>query len=109
MRRLAALSCLVFLVAGCASQTIINRDFPLPYLSSAGQNEIVFIDLPASCIIEIFTLAGERVKTITVNNGDGQASWDLKNETGEVVESDTYTYVVKSAEGERKGKLAIIK
>jgi len=78
--------------------------FPDPYLS--GETEIVFTDLPASCTIEVFTLSGERVKTINENDGDGQVVWNVRNDAGDLLGSGLYTYVIKG-DGEKQGKIVI--
>jgi hypothetical protein len=93
---------------GCATQ--VDRpdpQMPNPYTPTATQ--IVFNDLAAVCTIEIFTLAGEPLRTIVESNGDGQASWDLKNDQGEAIASGTYEYTITSPTEQMKGKVVIIK
>jgi len=96
------------LMSGC-STSFDNSPFPDPYIYGEGDQEIVFIDLPAACTIEIKTMSGDLIKTILENDGDGQASWDVTNEDGEKVGSGIYLYVIKSAEEERSGKIMITK
>ena len=96
-------------MAGCSTSSFDNSPFPDPYIYGEGDQEIVFIDLPAVCTIEIKTVSGDLIKTIIENDGDGEAIWDVTNEDGEKVGSGVYLYVIKSAEGERSGKIIITK
>ena len=100
--------CGLLLLAGC-STLAPNPLFPDPYTAGGAETEIIFTDLPASCTIEIYSVNGERIRTIIESDGDGQAAWDIKNESGEAVQSGLYNYIIKSSEGEKKGKLIIKK
>lgn len=98
------------LLTGCTAQTnTANPEMPNPYLMVTGTSEVVFNDLAASCTIEIYTLAGEPVRTITVTNGNGQTSWDLKNSDGGLLVSGTYDYLIKNPTDQKKGKIVIIR
>jgi len=98
------------LIAGCSNQTIkASPEMPNPYLTAQGTNEIVFNDMEATCTIEIYTLAGEPVRTISVLNGNGQVSWDVRNSSGEPLVSGTYGYIIINSSTQRSGKLVIIK
>ncbi len=54
--------------------------------------------------IKIFTVAGERVRTLSRTT-----TWDGKNEDGKLVASGLYFFYVKTAAGDAKGKVSIIK
>jgi len=82
---------------------------PNPYLTATGTTEIFFNDLEANCTIEIYTLTGEPVRTITVTNGNGQVGWDLKNSEGSLLVSGTYEYLIKNPTTQKKGKVVIIR
>ena len=90
---------------------------------------IKFTNLPSSCTIKIFTVAGDLVRTLNhnsssnndrVNNrpydetyspADDATSierWDLKTSNGRYVASGMYIALVESAEGKRLVKFAII-
>ena len=99
----------VLLNAGCSETFTTNPVFPDPYVTGTGTAEIVFTDLAASCTIEITTLDGQLVRTITESDGDGQAIWDIKNEAGEDVASGIYLYLIKSLSQEAKGRLIVSK
>ncbi|MFC1513932.1 hypothetical protein ACFL5P_02870, partial [candidate division KSB1 bacterium] len=104
------------------------------YVGSGSWNrkEIRFINLPEECTIEIYTLTGDRVKTIDHQSysggfnpplgvtwaehiarypsGIGEARWDLITEENLEVSYGMYIYVVKTPDGLKHiGKMAIIK
>jgi len=54
--------------------------------------------------IRIFTLAGERVKTLTDTN-----EWNGRNNDGNTVASGLYVYFAKTKGGQVKGKLTVLK
>lgn len=104
----AFLGCL--LLSGCTNQTVSAiPEMPNPYLTATGTTEIFFNDLEANCTIEIYTLTGEPVRTITVTNGNGQIGWDLKNSEGSLLVSGTYEYLIKNPTTQKKGKVVIIR
>ena len=98
------------IITGCGSQTVKTiPEMPNPYLTAQGTSEVVFYDLEATCTIEIYTLAGEPVRTISVVDGNGQISWDLKNSSGELLVSGTYGYLITNPGTKTSGKIVIIK
>jgi hypothetical protein len=98
------------LLIGCTSQpNTAIPEMPNPCLTATGTTELFFNDLEANCLIEIYTLAGEPVRTITVSNGNGQISWDLKNSAGSLLVSGTYGYLIKNPTTQKTGKIVIIR
>lgn len=98
------------LLAGCSTtSTTSSSPFPDPYSVSQGHTTITFVDLPAVCTIEVYSLAGRKVRSITETDGDGESTWDVKNDAGESLVSGIYTYIIKSANDEQKGKVIITK
>jgi len=84
--------------------------FPNPYKpSELATKEVTFVNLASVCRIKIFTLTGDRVKTIIENDGDGKATWDVKNEDGQDVASGLYLYVIESDKDVKQGKLIVIR
>ena len=71
--------------------------------------QIQFINLPQQCTIYIFTIAGDRIKTIDHNSTNGSESWDLRADGGREIASGVYLYVVKSKEAQFKSTFAVIK
>jgi len=112
MNKKRAIICLLiagglFLV-GCSTNSL-SSPFPDPYDAGQGHTQIAFTDLPAVCTIEIYTLSGDLVKSISETDGDGLTSWDLTNNAGEAIDSGIYNYVVKSADSNQQGKLVVTK
>lgn len=97
------------------------RVVPNPYLVSSlyepefGElrrepiRQIQFINLPQRCTIYIFTIAGDRVKTIEHDAPHGTESWDLRADGGREIASGVYLYVVKTKEAQYKSTFAVIK
>ncbi len=110
MNKLIILFCCLLLVAGC-STSVSDPDKPFPnlYKPSEGDTQITFTDLSSTCAIEIYTLSGERVRTILENDGDGQAVWDVKNDSGNELSSGVYLYIISNAGGEKRGKIVLTK
>jgi hypothetical protein len=98
--------------------------YPNPYRAasmfdtrgSSGTSEIGrklwFTGLPARCSIQVFTLAGDLVKTIEHDDpSSGQEPWDLISEPVRAIASGLYIYVVTDHDtgNVHRGKLVIIK
>jgi len=82
--------------------------YPVPCRPSRGQNEIHFTRLTENASIKIWNIAGELIRQI--DNVNGQATWDLRNDYGEKVASGIYIFIIRSKGGQKKtGKLAIIR
>jgi len=105
------------------AQTELNKIkvVPNPYLVSSlyepefGElrrepiRQIQFVNLPQQCTIYIFTIAGDRVKTIEHNATHGTETWDLRADGGREIASGIYLYIVKTREAQYKGTFAVIK
>lgn len=86
--------------------------FPVPFRPSLGHTKITFAGLTANSAISVYTIAGERVKTLTKSNDAPTLDWNpVSNENGEKVASGLYLFVVKNtATGEqRHGKIIVIR
>ena len=88
---------------------------PNPYLGYAkwetrsGERKLQFADIPDNCIIRIYTLAGELIRTINHDDGTGTQDWDMLSEAGRGIASGVYLYHVESQYGNFTGKFAVIK
>ncbi len=71
--------------------------------------QLKFINLPAQCTIDIFTLAGDQVQTIVHDSQDGTETWDLRAAGGRVIAPGVYLYRVRTAGAERLNRFAVIK
>lgn len=66
--------------------------------------------LTSDATIRIYTISGELVTIIEETDGDGNATWDGKNQNGEEVVSGVYIYLITSDDGRTiTGKLAVIR
>ncbi len=75
---------------------------------------IHFINVPDSCEINIYTLDGDLVRTLThpddvLSGYSSKVSWDLISRNQQAVTSGIYLYRVSSRLGSQVGKLVIIK
>ena len=82
--------------------------YPNPF--KPGHSEINFAHLTAEATIKIFDIAGELVRKIEEQDGDGRAVWDGKNGRGKKVASGIYIYLI-TAPGSQKcvGKIGIVR
>lgn len=97
---------------------------PNPYVAAAswerrnlnqtgrGERRIDFINLPSTCSIRIYTVAGQLVKTLYKDDAptDGTISWDLVSDDGMDVSYGLYIFHVEAPNvGSHIGRFAIIK
>jgi len=74
--------------------------------------KIWFTGLPARCKIQVFTLAGEVVKTISHNDANiGMAEWNTLTDHGRAIATGLYIYAVTDLDTGKveRGKLVVIK
>ena len=77
-----------------------------------GQRRVYFANLPSTCTINIYTMAGELVRSLKHNSSieDGIKYWDLTTSDNFPVSFGIYIFHVKSENGnESTGRFAIIK
>ena len=92
------------------------RVVPNPYLvkyssmveTTEGLRVLEFQKIPDECVIRIYNISGDLVKTIDHNDGSGTARWNLLSESYQQVASGTYIYHVESPYGEFTGRFAVI-
>src|SRR6185437_7659922 len=84
--------------------------YPNPWRADKhGTHDIMFINMVPNATVKIFNIAGHEVQAFSAD-GNGQASWNRKNESGDTVGSGIYLYLITDSQGDKaKGKLAIIK
>ncbi|MFQ6678015.1 MAG: hypothetical protein ACE5D0_06795 [Fidelibacterota bacterium] len=85
---------------------------PAVFSMGRGERRVDFIHLPQKCEINIYTIAGDHVKTINHSGTlfDGTESWNLLNSEDQDIAAGYYVYHVKSDGGaEHIGRLAVIK
>ncbi len=81
--------------------------YPNPCTLRDGCNGVTFTRLTLRAVITVFTLSGEKVRTIEKTNNIDSVGWDLRNEAGARVASGLYLYVVKGEGSTKKGKIVI--
>ena len=98
-----------------ASNDISNVSvYPNPYYgthaleASRSDKYISFNNLPVEATIDIYSLGGVFVKSMTKNDNSQFAKWDLKNQYGYPVASGVYVARVKSGGNERMLKIALV-
>ncbi|HPN32390.1 MAG TPA: hypothetical protein PKY81_15670, partial [bacterium] len=83
-----------------------------PYSQSDASSGVVFEGVNDGTKIEIFTIRGKRVWSITVSNSasiNWKCRWNAKNDSGEDVASGWYLYVINKNGNKKTGKLAIVR
>jgi hypothetical protein len=72
--------------------------------------KLMFTNLPGSCEILIYNIAGEHIMTLQHRNNLGYEYWDLRTKHGLEIAYGLYVYVVTAENHTKaKGKFAIIK
>jgi hypothetical protein len=97
---------------------------PNPYLVRSAWDldndyqRVQFINLPTECVIRVYTIAGDLIKTIHHNDPypggftshtRGTAYWNLQTENNQKVSTGVYVYYLTSPYGETIGRFAIIR
>ena len=79
--------------------------------SERGERRLYFANVPKTCTIRIYTLAGELVETLyhdsTLDNG--KVFWDMRTKDNMNLAYGLYLFHVESPEGSFIGKFAVIK
>ena len=71
--------------------------YPNPFdPGTAVRGTLKVTGMPVGSTLNIYTVAGERVKKQEAGNGfNGWTEWDGRNEQGQLVATGTYFYVVR--------------
>ena len=83
--------------------------YPNPYRPSKGHTNITFTKLTQTASIKIYTVSGERVRTIEKDSNNDAISWDVLNDGGQKIASGLYIYIITSGSMSKSGKLIVIK
>lgn len=83
--------------------------YPSPFRLTAGQNQLTIKGLVKDSDIKILTISGKLVRQIS-SPGGNIASWDGRNQKGELVSSGVYIIVAYDKEGNNvvTGKVAVL-
>lgn len=85
------------------------RVYPNPCTLSKGCTGVTFTRLTVRATIRIFTVSGEKVRTILKNDNINSVGWNLRNEAGSIVASGLYLYVVSGEGTSKTGKIVIVR
>ena len=84
--------------------------FPVPYVPSKQTVRVItFTGLSSSASIKIFTIDGRLVRAIDESDGDGRATWDVRDSSGRDASSGVYLYAITNDSEKAIGKLVIIR
>lgn len=95
-------------------QITISDPFPNPYIISQSDGQELSVEVgqpePQAIIIQVYTLAGEKIveKTVETNKNFELVSWDGKNADGDLVASGMYLIYVNVGDANKVCKVAII-
>jgi hypothetical protein len=97
------------LITMAAADFSALRVYPSPWRSDLHTGHpITFDGLTVDATVKIFTVSGHWVRTL--GPGNGAVTWDLKNDSGDLVASGLYFYLITNDQGQKtRGKLAIIR
>ncbi|MCF8260329.1 MAG: S8 family serine peptidase [Melioribacteraceae bacterium] len=66
--------------------------FPNPFRTNSNNVGITFANLVVNTEISIYSLSGSKIITIIEDDNNGGVSWDLKDDSGETINSGIYIY-----------------
>jgi hypothetical protein len=99
-----------------SENTLNVKVFPNPFREVSGfptrgeENSIVWMNLPASCTINIYTISGELIRTLRHDDpNSGEAVWNQLTDSRQRVAPGIYVWTVSSQVGSARGTLLIIK
>lgn len=108
--------------AGNSFGLIFNKEnldeayvYPNPFSVSSNQNYITFANLTREATIEVYSLSGKFLKSLSETDGNGGVEWDMKDNSGNSVNTGIYIFKVtgKNTSGqdveEKMGKFAIVR
>lgn len=106
----------VYAIRSPADNTLNVTVFPNPFRITSGfpvsgaENSIVWTNLPAECIIRLYTSNGELIKTMRHRSPvSGEETWDQLTDARQRPAPGIYFWTVESSVGQAKGTLLIIK
>jgi len=72
-------------------------------------DRVQFINLPARCTIDIYTAAGDLIRTLDHDASGDAENWDLRNQNGQDISSGVYIFYVRAEGQEADGRFVIIR
>jgi len=74
-----------------------------------GPPRVQFTRLPEMCQITIYTVAGDKVRTLEHEDATDSEDWDLKNADGREVSAGIYIYYIEASGQTQTGRFVIIR
>jgi len=106
----------IFTATQPTQNTLNVSVFPNPFRLVSGlptsgeESSIIFTNLPARCVIRIYTVNGEQVRKLEHDNpNSGEEVWDQLTDSRQKTAAGIYLYTVESDVGSAKGTLLLIK
>jgi len=82
--------------------------YPNPWdIRRTSNRQVTIANVPDTATIKLFTISGAWIRNLTASNS--RALWDLKNDSGEMVASGLYFYIVQNGDSTARGTIAVIK
>ncbi len=78
---------------------------------TANQKILKFVNLPARCLIRIYSVSGVLVQVVAHNDpaGSGEETWNLRNRNNQFVASGVYFYHLEAPDGKtRIGRFTVV-
>ncbi|MBU1487256.1 gliding motility-associated C-terminal domain-containing protein, partial [bacterium] len=82
--------------------------YPNPFRPGRGDTSIKFANMTSNVAIRIYNVTGELIRQ-EENINTGAWEWDGKNDSGQVVATDCYIYIIMNNNGEKTGKICVIR
>ncbi len=89
---------------------ITTRSYPTPFNTVLNIEYTVTED--SDLTIEIFDISGRKVKTLEnafISQGSHITTWDGTSDSGQILESGTYYYVITAGEDAQTGKISFVR
>ena len=80
-----------------------------PHPARPDREAVRFGGLTARATVQIYTIEGVLVRTLTETDGDGGLLWDGRNERGEMAGPGIYFYRIEDERAYAEGKFAVIR
>jgi len=85
------------------------HDKSVKYNWPGEENKLLFINLPLTCTIKIYTSTGDLVKTIYHEDQTTEQSWNQVSDSNQLIYSGVYFFLVESEIGAKSGKFVVVR
>ncbi len=74
-----------------------------------GEPRVQFVNLPSRAKVDVYTVSGDLVRSLSHEEGDDSLDWDLKNDGGKDVAPGIYLYRVEASGETATGRFVIVR